>query len=368
MKLRSAIYAVILILVMPLLSCSEKTDDDERIRTVRYQRVLLTGSEQSRTFSGTSKAGTEADLSFRVGGTLISVIVRVGDRLNKGDLIASVDDSDAKLGYEKSLVALEKSRVQKETAKSSLDRIKGLYEKNNVSLQDYEAARASYATANAAHDADISNVELQERNLGYYRLYAPIQGIVTAVNAAKNENINPGQVIAAMNTSDDIEVNVGVPESIISRIEVGGNVTVKFTSIPDKAFDGVISEVAYNISSTASTYPVTVALSAPTDDIRPGMSADVSFQIGKEEPGQPQKTIVPVAAVGEDANGNFVFVLKKDSESAYRVEKRAIVIGELLPEGFEVISGIQENELVATAGLNSLMDGMKVRLLESQDK
>jgi RND family efflux transporter MFP subunit len=338
------------------------------IRPVRCQQVLLTDSKQSRTFSGTSKAGTEANLSFRVGGTLLSVNVKVGDRLDKGDLIASVDDSDARLNYEKSLVALEKSRVQKETAKSSLDRIKGLYENNNVSLQDYEAAKANYATANAAHDADKSNVDLRKRSLGYFKLYAPIQGIVTAVSVEKNENVNPGQVIAVMNTSDDIEVDVGVPESIISKIDVGGSVAVKFASIPDKTFDGVVSEVAYNINSKSSTYPVTVALSAPTDDIRPGMSADVSFQVGEEGTGLQQKIVVPVAAVGEDTKGNFVFVLTMDSGSVYRAEKRTITVGELLPEGFEIISGIHENEWVATAGLNSLMDGMKVRLLESQNK
>jgi RND family efflux transporter MFP subunit len=354
---------------MSLPSCSgDKTDKAEMIRPVRCRQVLLTGSEQHRTFSGTSKAGTEANLSFRVGGTLISLNVKVGDRLNKGDLIATMDDSDARLNHEKSLVALEKSRVQKETAKSSLDRIKGLYENNNVSLQDYEAAKANYATANAAYNADKSNVDLRERSLGYYRLYAPMGGIVTAVNAEKNENVSPGQVIAVMNTSDDIEVDVGVPESIISQLDVGGSVTVKFASIPDKAFDGIISEVAYNINSKSSTYPVTVALSAPTDDIRPGMSADVSFQVGREGTELPQKIIVPVAAVGEDAEGSFVFVLKTDSGSVYRAERRAVTVGELLPEGFEIISGIHENEWIATAGLSSLMDGMKVRPLENQSK
>jgi hypothetical protein len=77
---------------------------------------------------------------------------------------------------------------------------------------------------------------------------------------------------------------------------------------------------------------------------------------------------VPVAAVGEDTNGNFAFVLKVDTGSVYRAEKRAITIGDLLPEGFEVISGIYENEWIATAGLSSLMDGMKVQPLENQSK
>jgi hypothetical protein len=78
--------------------------------------------------------------------------------------------------------------------------------------------------------------------------------------------------------------------------------------------------------------------------------------------------IVPVSAVGEDTEGNFVFVLKADSGSVYRAEKRTITVGELLPEGFEIISGINENEWVATAGLSSLLDGMKVQLLDDQEK
>jgi len=364
MKLQSIIYVGILCLSFFFLSCSEERIEKTKVfRPVRYHQVLLTGSEQNRTFSGTSKAGTEAKLSFKVSGTMDSIKYKVGDHLKKDALIASIDDTDARLNYEKSLVSLEKSRIQKETAKSSLTRVKGLYENNNVSLQDYETAKTNYAAAKAAFNADKKNVDLQKRSLDYFKLYAPISGIVAAVNAEKNENIKSGQVIVVMNSGDDFEIIVGVPESFISKIKAGGNVTVKFTSSPGKIFDGIISEVAYNLSSTASTYPVTIVLSAPTKDIRPGMSANVSFILADKTNKIPHKIIAPVAAVGKDTKGNFVFVLNKDSNSTYRVEKRAITIGELLPEGFEVITGINENELIATAGLNSLMDDMKVRLL-----
>jgi multidrug efflux system membrane fusion protein len=365
-KLKSVYYLSLSLLIITFISCSDdNTKKDEIVRPVYYQQIMLSGSGQNRTFSGTSQAGTEASLSFRVSGTLVSLNVKVGDQIKKGSLIATVDDSDAQIKYEKSLVALEKSRVQKETAKSSLDRMKGLYENNNVSLQDYEIAKSSYATANAAYEADKNNVDLQERSLTYYKLYAPMDGIVTAVNAEKNENVSPGRIIAVMNTGDDMEVNVGVPENFISKLKVGSNVTVKFTSIPDKIFDARITEVAYNISSQSSIYPVTVSILAPTSDVRPGMSAKVSFSLNEKSSTTQPKIIAPVAAVGKDTVGNFVFVLKKESESIYIAEKRRINIGELLPEGFEIISGINENELVATAGLNSLMDGMKVRLLEN---
>jgi multidrug efflux system membrane fusion protein len=363
MKLSNIAIPGLTILLMVLLSCSDdKKNVEEAIRPVAYQQVLSSGSNQSRTFSGTSKAATEAKLSFRVGGTLNFLNVKVGDRLRKGALIASVDDTDAQLTYDKALVALEKTRIQKETAKSTLDRVKGLFENNNVSLQDYETAKTNYATANAAYNADKKNVDLQKRNLSYFKIYAPINGIVTTVNVAKNENVNPGAIVAIMNAGEGIEVNVGVPESIISKTKKGGSVSVTFAAVPDKVFDGIITEVAYT-SSGSTTYPVTVKLTAPTSDIRPGMSADVSFVFAREQNNQAPFIIAPVAGVGEDTRSNFVFVLKKEENDIYRVEKRAITVGELLPEGFAVTSGLSENELIATAGLNTLMDGMQVRLL-----
>jgi RND family efflux transporter MFP subunit len=360
-----AFFLVGLLLVLSLLSCTEETvEEKEIVRTVRYEEVLLSTGGKSRVFSGTSKAGTEAVLSFRVSGTLTSVNVKSGDPLSKGDLIGTIDDSDAQLTYDKAVVALEKSRVQKDTAKSTLDRVKGLYENNNVSLQEYEAAKTSYATANAAHDADKKNVDLQKRKLDYYKLYAPMAGIVSSVNAEKNENVRAGESIVVLNAGDDIEVQVGVPESAIANIQKGGKVTVKFSSIPGKIFDGSVSEVAFDISSQSSTYPVVVALSAPTSDIRPGMSADVTFDLGGAVEEATPKIIAPISAVGKGTTDHFVFVLNKRDGETYAAEKRSISVGELLPRGFEVTRGLSEGELVATAGVNTLMDGMIVRLLE----
>jgi multidrug efflux system membrane fusion protein len=365
MRLWSVFGLFITVLSTFLMSCSDKKNENsDLLRPVRYQQVMLSGGERSKMFSGISQAGTEAELSFQVSGSLNSIHVKVGDRLNKGDLIATVDDSDALLGYEKSLVSLEKSRVQMETSKSTLSRVKELYENNNVSLQDYESAKTNYAISKAAYEVDKTNVELQKRKLDYYKLHAPISGIVTAVNVERNENIRTGQIIVELNARNDIEVNVGVPESYISMIIPGSNVSVKFNSNPGKVFKGVISEVAYNISSLTSTFPVIVKLLTPANSIRPGMSADVIFKFGKIDEDVPQKIIAPVASVGKDTNGNFVFVIIKDSQTTYHVEKKIVEIGELFPEGFEIISGIGPNDLVATAGLNSLMDGMKVSLLK----
>lgn len=356
------ILAAVLTTVYLAACTGEKPEPEEIIRPVRYQQVYLSSGVQTRTFSGTSRAGTEMNLSFRAGGIVNTIPVNVGDRVREGQLIASIDDSDATLKTEQALGALEKSKVQRDIAQSSLDRVKGLYENNNVALSEYEAAKGNYAAANAAYNADKRTVDLQQRQLSYYTLFAPIDGIIARKEIGENENVQAGKVVVVINAGDEIEVSVGVPEAFISRVQAGETVSVIFSSLTDQVFDGVISEVSYAISNTSSTYPVTVSLILPTRDIRPGMPADVIFDFVSES--QIEGVLAPANAVGEDTEGNFAFVVEEIDDEFAVVKRRAVAVGRLTRDGFEIQSGLEDGDLVVTAGLSKLTDGMKVRLLK----
>jgi RND family efflux transporter MFP subunit len=346
-----------------LAACAaEKQEPEEIIRPVRYQKVYLSSGVQTRTFSGTSKAGTEVNLSFRVGGIVNTIPVNVGDRVREGQLIASIDDSDARLKTEQASGALEKSRIQLDIARSNLDRVKGLYENNNVSLSEYEAAKGNYAAANAAYNADKRSLDLQRRQLSYYTLYAPIDGIIARKEIEENENVQTGKVVVVINASDEIEVSVGVPEAFVSRVQAGERVSVTFSSLAGQVFDGVISEVSYAISNASSTYPVTVSLILPTQDIRPGMPAEVSFDFVSDS--QTEGILVPPNAVGEDTKGNFAFTVEETGDGFAVVKRKVVAVGRLTRDGFEIQSGLEDGDLVVTAGLSKLTDGMKVRLLK----
>ena len=280
-----------------LFSCSgEKEKKKEIIRPVRYQQVSLAGGEQSRILSGVSKAGTESRLSFRVGGIVEAVHVKVGEKVNKGVKIASVDNSDAQLNYEKALETLRKEEIQKDNARSNLDRVKELYENNNVSLSEYEAAKDKYASANSALNTGKRNADLKKRELGYYALYAPMDGIISDVAIEKNEQVSPGQAVITLTSEDDIEVSVGMPEAFISRVKTGEKVSVKFSSLPDKIFDGTISEVSFAAGTQSSIYPVIVTVEHPTSDIRPGMTADVTFNFSARNRASAERLMVPASA------------------------------------------------------------------------
>jgi len=354
--------ALVLIMVSALFSCSDenKIQEQEVIRPVKYIQVFNASDKYSRTFSGVSKSGKISRLSFRVGGKIEKINVREGDRVNKGFLIAELDDSDAQIKYEKMIAALNRSEVYRKTALSNLERLKSLYENNNISLNEYEAAKDNFANANAAWLADKRNAELQQRELGYYRLFAPVSGIASSKSAEEGENINAGQVFLEIQSFDIMEISTGIPEIYISSIRQGDIAQIEFNSIKDKIFNGKVTEVSYSIDKESSTYPVKIEILNPSSKIRPGMPADVRFDF--KNLSSSGNLMVPIHSVGEDSSGNFVYIVRPEKDGFGTVEKRKVETGEITERGFEITSGIENGELIVTAGISKLSSGLKVRL------
>ncbi|MDH3709325.1 MAG: efflux RND transporter periplasmic adaptor subunit [Cyclobacteriaceae bacterium] len=347
-----------------LLACTSKeTPITESVRPVKYQKVSYTGGSYGRTFSGTAIAGVETQLSFRVGGIINKVNVKVGQKISKGMLMASLDPSDYELSYEESDASVKNADAQEKQTKSNFERVAVLYENQNTSLAEYEAAKAQYESAKANEKAMKQRRKQAESQLSYTRLYAPISGIVNNVYVEENEVVATGNNIVTLSSGDNLEVLVGIPESFITDINQGQKVQISFTSLADQQFAGTVSEVSYALSSETAIYPVTIKVDQSNNQVRPGMSADVTFNFQGAQ--IEEVLMVTPSAVGEDQNGNFVYVLEPSEETSYKVRKTLVTVGNLTVDGFEVQSGLQENDLVATAGLQSLLDGMTVSLFDS---
>lgn len=346
---------------MLFFSCSEPVEQKETIRPVRYQEVVRFNNEKQRTFSGVSESGTEAQLSFRVSGVLKNINVVLGQKIKTNQHIASIDASDAILDYEKAVAAQKNTQVQMETAKSNLERVKGLYENNNVSLSEYEAAKNKFAAAKSDYSASRKNTALKKRELGYYKLYSPMDGIVVSKDVNKNENVSIGQAIVKINSENDIQIVVGIPEKYISKIKKDTTAIVTFSSLAEKLFKGMVTEISYSISSS-STYPVKINLLELDKDIRPGMPANVSFTMGSND--KSSFFLVPSNSVGEDNNGNFVFTVVPEQKGFGVVHKKIVQVGNLTDKGFQILSGLNEGDFVVTSGIDKMTENKKVKFLK----
>lgn len=358
---RYFITSLLLALAASVGCGSEPEIGDPVIRPVRYAHVRSASAVQIQRFAGTAKAGIEARLSFRVGGLIESIGVKAGDQVKAGQFIAALDSRDAVLAYERARAALENARVQQASAQSNLIRVRQLYEAQNVSLAEYEQAKNGFSSATSGYESAEKSLDMQEHQLNYNEIHAPVSGIVNVVRHEVNEVIQAGEPLVILSAGEDIEMEVGVPEAYIARIRTGHPVRVRFSALPGTDFAARVREIAFALDAS-STYPVIVRLDAPSPAIRPGMAGEVEFRFGASGPSDP--LVVPVEAVAEGAEGTYVFVIGAIDDGLGVVERRPVRIGELLTDGFVVEEGLAERELVATAGLGFLLNGMEVRLLE----
>ncbi|MDQ2180417.1 efflux RND transporter periplasmic adaptor subunit [Marinifilum sp. D714] len=339
---------------------SNKKQKQERYRPVKYQEVSYSGIGQVRSFNGTARSDKEINLSFRTSGILTVLNIANGQLVKKDDLLARIDNSEAQLSLEQAISALSSSKANLNTATSTLDRTRTLFEKGSASLSDYENAKSSYASAKANYESSKRSVEIQQKQVGYGIIYSPSNGVIAAKNVENNENVSAGQIIAVLNAGSFMEVSLGLPENVINSVQKGMKVSATFPALQGKEYQGVVNEVSPSISEGSATYPVRIKLLGETSKVKSGMAAHIKFKFAETNNGE--SLIVPISAVGEDSKGNFVFVIEKESESVGVIKKQHFKVGVLSPVGFEVESGLKAGQIVATAGLQTLLDGQKVSL------
>ncbi len=339
----------------------EQPPAEPLIRPVRYIQVKAARGVRQRTFSGAAKPGAEIKLSFKVEGTLQRLPVKVGDAVAEGDLIAELDPRHYELQVEEIRAALSQARAKERYAKAELARIRGLYENNNASLADLDAARSAAESAAAVVRSTEKKLEMAQLHLSYTTLKSPVDGVVARVAVEVNENIRPGQTIVTINSGARPQVEVAVPESLITQIHRGRPVTVKFDALGDRLYHARITEVGVSPGQSATTFPVTVELDRPNPRVLPGMAAEVSFTFPAG--GSKHRFIVPSNAVSKDREGNFVFIVQPGEAGLGTVTRRSVKVGAPVTGGLEVLQGLQDGDLVVTAGLSQITDGQQVKLL-----
>lgn len=356
-------YGFFAVFSVLLTACSgDVAEQVEIVRPVKYTSVESVSGDRVLNITGIIRAEEQAELSFRVGGTVIRLEVAPGQKISKGQLLAELDNADAKLKLDKQSLSLGKAKVQMDNARSNLDRVKGLYENNNVPLGDYESAKEKYSNARASYETEKRALDLMGREYSYYQLRSTVSGVVLSKMISLNENVQSGQVIAVIQSGDGLSVEVGMPEQYVAQIKDGLETSIFLPSIENRAFQGLVTEVAYTVSADSSTYPVQITFTNPDTSIRPGMPATVEFKLGLND--GSRVLVVPAHSVIKDGPEHFVFVAVDSGAGTGVVNKVLVKVGRLTDKGFEVFEGVNEGDKVVVAGISSLEDGMKVRLLK----
>jgi RND family efflux transporter MFP subunit len=347
---------ILFLLIVVLVSCSEKKVE-KTVEMVKPVKTIIVGQGVAgiRTYPGTVQAADRGELSFRVGGPLISFPVKEGQKVQKGELLARIDPRDYK-------IVLSKAEAEYSKADADYNRYQQLYEKEAVSLADLELRQAQ-------RDVAQSNLDNAKADLSDTYLRAPFKGEIGEKYYETGEDIQPKVPVLGLHGVDVIEIVVNVPENDKANFDPQNiklrPIRARFAFATDQEYDLTPSEFSSSADSRTQTYKATFSMAQPEGvNIQPGMTAEVLLYPQPSEGGKAvTKFVIPAVAVfARDDEVQYVWVVEPSDMTIHRVEvETGVVTG---TSDITVTAGLSAGERIVVAGVSTLRDSMRVSLME----
>lgn len=344
-----------LLWLLPLLAaCSKAAPPPEPVRPVKTMVMGLQPAASSLTLPGEVRAVHESPLAFRVGGKVVECRAKLGDSVERGQLLAKLEAVDYQLGAQSGAAGESEARSNLEFVEADLLRYRKLHEQGFISKAQLEQKQLAADAARARLKASRSGHEIQSRQLGYTALSAEHDGVLTSADC------NPGQVVAvgqpvfrqAQGTAREIQVYL--PEDVMPRLSRDAKFRVSFGALPGQFWQGTLRELAAAADPATRTYSARITLSEVDDALRLGMSASVNVP---ESSGNVFR--LPLTAVLSRDGKPQVWKVDK----AQTVHSVAVAVSAIEGNEVRIASGLAIGDVVVIAGANLLREGQSVRLM-----
>ena len=350
-----SIFAAILLTAAIITGCSSEQKVTYNSAPAQRQDIST-----SITATGTIEPVTEVEVGTQVSGIIDKIYVDYNSEVKRGQIIAELDKTNllSKLASAQSNLSNAKSDLAYQTA--NFKRYQTLYDKGLVSTNDYENAKLTYDKATQTVRVQQQAVQEAQTNLGYATITAPIDGVVLA------KKVEEGQTVASSMTTPtlfiiaqdltDMRVIADIDEADIGGVKEGQRVSFTVDAFPDDTFEGEVTQVRQQATTTSNVVTYAVVISARNDDLKlkPGLTANVTIYTmeKKDVLSVPTKALrfAPNEAIMTDSekiedveSDNKVWTKEGDTFKAHAVE-----IGVTNGTLTEILSGIAEGTDVLT--------------------
>ncbi|MEW9799288.1 efflux RND transporter periplasmic adaptor subunit [Alteromonas sp. CYL-A6] len=259
-----------------LTACDSQQSDVSRLRSVMATTVSAFDGQQQHKLSGVTQSAETSQLSFEVAGIVNTVKVNLGDEIQKGQLLATIDDKVFSLAVKQRQGALSEVLARLEEARRDYRRKQQLRESGAVSEAELDIASTQLTALEDQVDIARAQLALAQEELDDTRLVAPYPGRIAGRFIEPSQRITPAQPAFSIEGSSGIEVSVAVPENLVNKIHPGDEVDITVFALDGKTLTGQVFEVGSRAQS-ANAFPVTITLDNPPKGLQPGMSAEVTF-------------------------------------------------------------------------------------------
>lgn len=359
---------LIFLLTLSFLACGKKEDNNknENIKPVVYEIVGSKENSVKRTYSGTIRSEALSNLSFRVSGTINKRIADLGDIVKKGEILATLDNTEYVLNYEKALADLAKGQASFAETEANYKRSQILYLENSISKASYDSAIAQYKSAFSTVNALKEALNLAKLKLSYTQLKAPENGTIGQVKSEVNQIVSPETTIFILNSDGDRSVEFNVSQSIVGKLKQGQIVNITISSLNNKKIDGIITNIGTLSTGYGSTYPVKAKLNdANSSNIKVGMIANISLNTLEED---EDVISLPLSSIITGPNNEkYVYVVTNVANNIGISKKQKVeILNTPTSNGVIITSGLNHGDFVITKGSTQVLENQKVSLIKGE--
>jgi RND family efflux transporter MFP subunit len=360
---RHVARAVVLVIVaLSIAACEEEpTQKVERIRAIKPYYVVEPVGGGVHYYSGTVKASVTSALSFAVAGTVQDVSVRKGDRVAKGQLMASLDPKPFYLRLQAAQAEQAAALAELQNKQEEADRQRQLLERGWVAKAAHDNALTAFESAREQLNLARSRLGLAERDHAKTKLKAPFEGVIAERDVEPFVEVAQGNPVFRLYAKGAYEVEIEVPDTVVARLSIGVPVTVEARAVAGCGCSARITEMGV-VSGAANAVTVTATILEGPDGLLPGISVEAGIVLADDDDGG-QGFLVPLIAIAPGDGAAMGYVFKFDEQTG--TVRKTPVRGDGGASGNLVgaTEGVSAGDIIAAAGVSFLRDGQRVKLM-----
>ena len=331
--------------------------------------------------SGYVEPRRKATVSSKITGKVTEVLVDEGMVVEEGQILAQLDDSDARRRYEAiraerdvARAAIEELEVNLADAERTLRRTNELRDQGVASVQDLDSAtaavdalRAKLRVARSSLDAAEAQLAVSAQDLENYTIRAPFAGIAVSKDAQPGEMVSPVSAgggftrtgISTIVDMESLEIEVDVNESHIAKVTPGQPADAVLDAYPEWHIPATVRTIIPTADRQKATVKVRLTFDHLDPRILPDMGVKVAFRetVEVEPTATPAQSVVPQTAVRTDGGQTVVFVVEDEI-----VDRRAVSVGRSIGTDVEVMAGVTVGDRVVVSETDGLSDGQRVKV------
>ena len=338
-------------------SCGSKHDNSGSVNTepiaVKVSQVASNSDQSFLSASGKIEAVNQANLSTRMMGFVNKIHVKVGDKVRKGQQLISINNSDLQAKKAQAEAGITQATAAFKNAEKDFNRFKNLFAENSASQKELDDMTARYEIAKANMEAAVQMKNEVNAQFTYVNISAPFSGVVTNIFTDEGAMANPGMTLIAVESPGNFEVTAMVPESDISKIQTGSDVSVMVKSL-NKIVHGKVSEVSQSAINTGGQYLVKVVLDKTDVSILSGMYVTVQFPVQSQN--TTQMVLVPTEAIVSQGQLSGIYTVSESNTAILRWLR----LGRNVGDQVEVLSGLSPEETYIITAEGKLYNGANI--------